>query len=123
MTNEEPYKNLDQRPVSEEIKRRQLKFIGHCLRVTAEEPANIYALYESRMNKTGRPNAKYIEQISEGTRDKKIRLTTLEEYNMPITRRVGTKWLPNLKSSPDDDDDDDRQIKSLRYLLLLNLSM
>ncbi|CAF0808119.1 unnamed protein product [Brachionus calyciflorus] len=67
MTNEQLYAIVNQRPITEELRKRQLKLIGHCLRMPPEEPANIYALYQSRVrekNKSGRPTAKYIEQIS-----------------------------------------------------------
>ena len=44
MKNDELYKITKQRPIKSLIRERQLKFIGHCLRMPSEEPANIYAL-------------------------------------------------------------------------------
>ncbi|CAF0719650.1 unnamed protein product [Brachionus calyciflorus] len=84
LTNEELYKIVKQRPISVEIRKRQLKFIGHCL-MPPEEPANIYALYQSKVrerNKMGRPTAQYIEQISRFlTNDNRVKLTTSEITN------------------------------------------
>ena len=79
MTNEDLYKMVKQKPIAQEIRKRQLQFIGHCLRMPSKEPANIYALYQSKVrerNKLGRPTAQYIEQISKFiTNDSRIKLT------------------------------------------------
>ena len=66
MTNAELYQLTNQRPVRETIRERQLKFIGHCLRMHVEEPVNIYALYKSavRTNRRGAPRLTYLEQTS-----------------------------------------------------------
>ena len=78
ITNDKLYRKLNQRPVSFWIRKRQLNFDGHCLHMPPEEPANIYALYQSKVrdcNKIGRPTTRYIEQISEYlTRDTKIKI-------------------------------------------------
>ena len=42
ITNEQLYIIAGQQPISKEIRKRQLKFIGHCLRMDPTEPANIY---------------------------------------------------------------------------------
>ena len=47
MTNNELYKLVNTRPINAIIRERQLQFIGHCLRMPSDEPANIYALYAS----------------------------------------------------------------------------
>ncbi|CAF0990737.1 unnamed protein product [Brachionus calyciflorus] len=39
MTNEELYRKVKQRPIIEEIRKRQLKLVGHCLRIPPGEPA------------------------------------------------------------------------------------
>ncbi|CAF0774491.1 unnamed protein product [Brachionus calyciflorus] len=79
MTNEQLFAIVNQRPIAEELRKRQLKFIGHCLRMPPEELTNIYALYQSRVrekNKSGRPTAKYIEHISQFiTSDCRLKLT------------------------------------------------
>jgi hypothetical protein len=66
MTNTDLYRLADQRPIRETIRERQLKFIGHCLRMHKEEPANIYALYKSEIgtNRRGAPRRTYLEQTS-----------------------------------------------------------
>ena len=43
MRNEELYKKCAQHPIRELVRERQLKFIGHCLRMDKEEYTNIYA--------------------------------------------------------------------------------
>ena len=78
MTNDELYKKSAQRPIRELIRERQLKFIGHCLRMDREEPANIYALYKSEVgqNPVGRPRETYLDQISRYvTTDKRVKLS------------------------------------------------
>ena len=40
------YSKTRQRPIRELVRERQLKFIGHCLRMDKEEPANTYTLYK-----------------------------------------------------------------------------
>ncbi|CAF0934207.1 unnamed protein product [Brachionus calyciflorus] len=49
LTNEELYKIVNQRPFTEELRKRQLKFIGHCLRTSPNEPKNIYVFYQSKV--------------------------------------------------------------------------
>ncbi|CAF0832206.1 unnamed protein product [Brachionus calyciflorus] len=65
LKNEEFYKIVKQRPISEELRKRQLKFIGNCMRMVPEEPANIYALYQSKVrerDKIVRPTVQYIDK-------------------------------------------------------------
>ena len=53
--------------ISEMIRERQLQFIGHCLRMPKDEPANIYVICESRLrwsNRHGKPWLTYLDQIS-----------------------------------------------------------
>ena len=79
--NDELYKMCSQRPIRELVRERQLKFIGHCLRLNQEEPANIYALYKSEVgqNPVGRPKETYLDQISRYvTADKRSKLTVDE---------------------------------------------
>jgi hypothetical protein len=45
VTNKELYKRTNRRSVKATIPERQLRFVGHCLRMAADEPSNIYALY------------------------------------------------------------------------------
>ena len=54
MTNKELYKLVNQHPTSLGIRKRQLSFIGHCLRMSEDEPARIYSLYESKVRESNR---------------------------------------------------------------------
>lgn len=82
MTNRDLYKLAGQQEISEEIRRRQLKFIGHVLRMPSDEPVNIYSLYKSEVktsNRKGRPRASYLDQISNHlSRDNKIKFDARE---------------------------------------------
>ena len=64
---------MKQRAITEKFRKRQ--FIGNW-------PANIYALYQSKVrerNKIGRPTAQYIEQIYRFlTNDNRVKLTPSE---------------------------------------------
>ena len=67
--NDQLYKLVDQPPISDTVRKRQLQFVGHCLRMDPEEPANIYALYISKIKiketvKRGRPISTYYGQIA-----------------------------------------------------------
>ena len=78
MRNEELYKKCAQRPIRELVRERQLKFIGHCLRMDKEEYTNIDALYKSDVgqNPVGRPKETYFDQISKYvSADKRTKLT------------------------------------------------
>ena len=77
MKNDELYKKVSQRPIRDQIRERQLKFTGHCLRMDKEELPNIYILYKSeiRQNHKGRANMNYHDQISTHlTNDAKVKL-------------------------------------------------
>ena len=77
MKNDELYKKVSQYPIRDQIRERQLKFTGHCLRMDKEELAYIYIFYKSeiRQNKRGRANTNYHDQISTHlTNDAKVRL-------------------------------------------------
>lgn len=81
MTNHELYKRTRQQPVRDMIRKRQLKFVGHCLRMDKNENANIYVLYKSEVgqNPVGRPKETYLDQISgQVTGDKRFKLTADE---------------------------------------------
>jgi len=82
MTNKELYAFTEQQETSKEIRRRQLKFIGHILRMPTNEPANTYALYKSEIktsNRKGRPRYSYLDQISTAlTGDQKLKVDAKE---------------------------------------------
>ena len=71
------YKKVSQYPIQDQIRERQLKFTGHCLRMDKEEQAYIYIFYKSEIcqNKRGRAKTNYHDQISTDlTNDAKVRL-------------------------------------------------
>ena len=60
---------VQQKPLTQIIQRRQLRFIGHCLRRNPNEFINMYALYTPKpghgKRKQGRPRLKYTDYIAE----------------------------------------------------------
>ncbi|CAM4558512.1 unnamed protein product [Leuciscus chuanchicus] len=64
MTNEQLYSTTGQQPISD-TRRRQHQFIGHCLRMGNNEPAQIYVLYKSEVasNRRGRPRISYRDYV------------------------------------------------------------
>ena len=106
LTNVELYKRVGHpRPVHEIVRERQLRFTGHCLRLPAEERANLYMLYEYKINtkpKLGRPRHTFLKQISNYLiRDVGPSLRVEE-----IVRNAKNKSDWKLTRPSDDDDDD-----------------
>lgn len=64
MTNEELYRLTKQRPVSVTIRKRQLEFVGHCLRMEENEPPHIYAIYHSEVSDKNNKSQKARNQIT-----------------------------------------------------------
>ncbi len=64
LKNVDLYKIVGMEPISEQIRRRQLKFIGHCLRMPDTEPVHTYAIYVSHFatQRVGRPSTTYLKQ-------------------------------------------------------------
>ncbi|CAF0742438.1 unnamed protein product [Brachionus calyciflorus] len=66
-----------------------------------EEPANIYALYQSKVrerNKIGRPSTRYIEKISKFfTNDSKMKLTPAETTKYVIDKESWIKLIAETK--------------------------
>ena len=76
ITNGILYELTNQRPLSETIQQRQLRFIGHSLRRSPNELINQYALYTPKENngkrRIGRPAtiyAKYIDKTGDQSRN------------------------------------------------------
>jgi hypothetical protein len=90
MTNEELYELTGRRPIREIIRERQLQFVGHCLRMPEDEPANIYAIYTSNVGKPkqrGKPKISYYDQIAHYLcPDRKIKLSKDEIRKLAQTR-------------------------------------
>ena len=67
VTNHNLYQLTDQVPLREAIREHQLKFTGHCIRITTHKPDNQFVIYESRIRSSLRPVAPrttYLNQIS-----------------------------------------------------------
>ena len=69
ISNEEIYTKIGITPLVHQIQRRQLKYVGHCLRKDKNELINKYVLYkaEDRLGKLGKGRARlmYAEYIGE----------------------------------------------------------
>src|SRR5271154_6806012 len=104
--NDDLYQRVGRRPISEQIRHRQLKFTGHCLRMPDNEPAHIYALYESdiKTRRVGGPKTTYLRQISHHLcPDKKISLTAKEitVWANARTELNSNFAVPKKKKPPD----------------------
>ena len=74
VTNQSLYHLTDQAPLRETIRERQLKFTGHLIRMTTDEPANRFFIYESKIRSSILPGSSirssvrsrttYLNQIS-----------------------------------------------------------
>ena len=67
MTNLILYQLTGQVLLREMFRERKLKFTGHCIRITKDETANRFVIYESRIISSFRPGASkttYLYQIS-----------------------------------------------------------
>ncbi|CAF1390212.1 unnamed protein product [Adineta steineri] len=67
ITNTAIYEKIKQEPLIHTIQRRQLRYIGHCLRRNPNEFINMYALYSPKnghgKRKRGRPRLKYVDYV------------------------------------------------------------
>ena len=105
--NDDLYQRAGRRPISEEIRKRQLQFIGHCLRLPdTEQPAHIYALYESNMGKqkVGRLKPTYNDQISKYIMSRHIGKLTAKDIMQKAKDKDEWKALidvPRKKKPPD----------------------
>ena len=109
-TNERLYQRVNQVPIREMIRERQLKFTGHWICMPTDEPINRFVLYESKVRRSLRPGAQ--------TRWKNLRGTNI----LSCLRRKSLRTF--LLSSNDDDDDDKDTLssKKLQYLILKKLT-
>ncbi|CAF1086448.1 unnamed protein product [Brachionus calyciflorus] len=105
MTNEELYKIVKQRLITEELRKRELKCIGQSFRMHLKEPANIYSLYQSKvreLNKIGIPSTQYIERITKFlTNDIKVKLTSVEISKYSIDKESWSKLITEPSSAHD----------------------
>ena len=100
ITNGILYELTNQRPLSETIQQRQLRFIGHSLRRSPNELINQYALYTPKENngkrRRGRPAtiyAKYIEKLI----NKDTPPTENEIRKLATKREIWTKIVVDCK--------------------------
>ena len=54
-TNERLYQRVNQLPIRDMIRERQLKFTRHCIRIITDKPINRFVLYESKVKPSLRP--------------------------------------------------------------------
>ena len=97
-------------PLIHLVRHRQLKFLGHILRMSEEEPARKYALYIPTIGKRrpGRRRTSYLTYVQRllgimKEQCKNIRLPHL----LMIVVYGETLWSPAPQPMDDDDDDDD----------------
>jgi hypothetical protein len=68
ISNSTIYETVKQEPLVQTLQRRQLRFIGHCLRRNSNEFTNIYALYTPKpghgKRKRGRPRLNYPDYVA-----------------------------------------------------------
>ena len=100
MTNQELYRRVGAINISSQVKARQLQFTGHCLRMPIDEPANIYALYSSRI--ANRRDAKtahsYVDQIANHLcKDKQLKITADEITRYAQDRLQWSSFVAALK--------------------------
>ena len=104
MTNNELYKLVNTRPINAIIRERQLQFIGHCLRMPSDEPANIYALYTSNKavkNRRGPGRQTYINQVSANLNPEQSLRFTADEIAMYAKDKSTWKKLVAAPKQPD----------------------
>ena len=100
MTNSDLYKKIDQDPVNFIIKKRQHQFIGHCLRMEENEPAHIYALYQSDVtdkNRRGRPTTSYREKFRQHLiSGLGHRISLPNKINTPLEKDEDLKYITSI---------------------------
>ena len=97
-------------PLFHLVRHRQLKFLGHILRMSKEEPARRYALYIPTIGKRrpGRPRTSYLNYVQRLLGDNE---GAMQDSRLPhllmIVMNGETLWSPAPQLMDDDDDDDD----------------
>ena len=99
-------------PLIHLVRHRQLKFLGHILRMSKEEPARRYALYIPTVDKRrpGRPHTSYLNYVQRllGIMKEQCKNSRLPHL-LIIVVHGETLWSPAPQLMDDDDDDDDDQ--------------
>jgi hypothetical protein len=94
--NEDIRVKVGRRPLINEVRRRQLGWLGHVLRRHEDEPAAIFALYvpEHGTAKRGKPPLTYLKQIASLLTNNPEHLTVEKSPNSQTTERSGAEGLP-----------------------------
>ena len=106
VTNERLYQRVNQVPVREMIRERQLKFTGHCIRMPTDEPINRFVLYESKVRPSLRPGAQtrtYRQQISSHLLPGEKALEATEIWKIAVNKSAWNKhFVVSKKKKPPD---------------------
>ena len=106
VTNERLYQQVNQVPVREMIRERQLKFTGHCIRMPTDEPINRFVLYESKVRPSLRPGAQtrtYRQQISSHLLPGEKALEATEIWKIAVNKSAWNKhFVVSKKKKPPD---------------------
>ena len=72
-TNKTVYELTNREPLINTVRKNQLRWVGHSMRLKNDEPAKIFALYEpAHGGKVGRPKLSYKRQIADLILSKKV---------------------------------------------------
>ena len=89
------YKQVNQKPLVETMRKRQLSWIGHALRRKDDEPAKIFALYEPEFahgrTKRGRKTTSYYSYICSLLFPAKSEVALSELVNLARARELWKK--------------------------------
>ena len=89
------YNNVNQRPLVESMRRRQLSWVGHALRRSDHEPAKIFALYEPETGlgtfKRGRKTTSYFKYICDLLFSSKSEVVQSELVSLASSRDLWRK--------------------------------
>ena len=80
LPNSELYKRIDQRPLVETIRQRQLRWLGHALRRNETDPAKVFAMWEPEVGhskaKMGRHKLSWRQYVAGFLAPYRVGLTT-----------------------------------------------
>ena len=110
VTNNTIYTMTNTKPLIQRLRERQLRFLGHILRMPEEEPARRYALYIPAHGKRrpGRPRTSYLTYIQHILGDDEGMLQTNQIATLAKDRSA---WRNLVSPAPQPKDDDDADSK------------
>ena len=108
--------NVVKKKVREIIRKRQLKFTGHCISMPTDEPINRFSLYESKDGtylRPGAPTRAYRQLIWSHLLPGEKALDANEIWKIAMNKSAWNKYYvvskkkkpPDLSSDSDDDDE------------------